>query len=419
MQRVLKVVTILSLVTMMLSPAAFATNGDNLIAIGPIARAMGGVGIAAPQDAISAVFANPAAMCFGPYCPSSEINFAGTLFMPKVDAEINRGGEVIRAESDEKVYAIPAFGLSIPITSKPPFWRFGLSAYGITGMGVDYRDTAIDQPHYAPYGGSPLVSGEYTQLQIMKFAPAIAFQPFEQLSFGLALHVDYASLDLRNGSSSNYGIGAQVGMIYKLNEHFSFGLNYVSPQNVDHDNVADLDQDGDDDTVKLESPHQVGLGLAYQMRNNLLIEGDIKWLNWSGANGYDDFDWDDQWVFAVGAQYRPMPKLVLRAGYNYGKNPVNEHDGFAGDSLTTVQGKTMPSYYYETFRLVGLPAVVEHHLTAGIGYEFSPKFSLHAGYVHAFEKTVSETGTDLTGQPVSIESSLSENSVDLGLTWRF
>jgi len=37
--------------------AAQATNGDNLIGIGPIARSMGGVGVAAPQDAISAVFA--------------------------------------------------------------------------------------------------------------------------------------------------------------------------------------------------------------------------------------------------------------------------------------------------------------------------------------------------------------------------
>jgi long-chain fatty acid transport protein len=61
---------------------AQATNGDNLMSIGPISRAIGGVGIASPQDAISAVFSNPAAMCFGPYCPGSEFNF-GTVFMPK------------------------------------------------------------------------------------------------------------------------------------------------------------------------------------------------------------------------------------------------------------------------------------------------------------------------------------------------
>ncbi|MDG2169195.1 MAG: hypothetical protein P8L44_14855 [Opitutales bacterium] len=49
----------------------YSTNGDNMIAIGPIARGMGGVSIANPQDAISAVFGNPAAMCFSDYCPSS------------------------------------------------------------------------------------------------------------------------------------------------------------------------------------------------------------------------------------------------------------------------------------------------------------------------------------------------------------
>ena len=92
---------------------ASATNGDNLMAIGPIARSMGGVGVAAPQDAISAVFANPAAMCFGPYCPGTEVNFAGTLFMPKVDASVTNASGTFSAGSDKKVYAIPAIGLSV------------------------------------------------------------------------------------------------------------------------------------------------------------------------------------------------------------------------------------------------------------------------------------------------------------------
>ena len=112
-----------------------ATNGDNLMAIGPIARSMGGVGIAAPQDAISAVFANPAAMCFGPYCPGSEFNFAGTVFMPKVDAKITLGGTTFQANSAENIYPIPAIGISVPITKNMPLWRFGLAAYGVTGSG--------------------------------------------------------------------------------------------------------------------------------------------------------------------------------------------------------------------------------------------------------------------------------------------
>ena len=33
--------------------------------------------------------------------------------------------------------------------------------------------------------------------------------------------------------------------------------------------------------------------------------------------------------------------------------------------------------------------------------------------------TLSENGTDVTGQPVKVKSTLSENAVDFGLTWRF
>ena len=50
-----KIIAVLFL-TVLLSTPALATNGDNLIGVGPVSRAMGGVGIAAPQDAISAVF---------------------------------------------------------------------------------------------------------------------------------------------------------------------------------------------------------------------------------------------------------------------------------------------------------------------------------------------------------------------------
>jgi len=414
-------VTVILMMLLSISSLAQATNGDNLIAIGPIARAMGGVGIAAPQDAISAVFANPAAMCFGPYCPASEVNFAGTLFIPNTQASVERAGETTKSDGKTNVYAIPAFGLSVPLTSKPPFWRFGLSAYGVTGLGVDYKGTAIDNATInTPIGNYPLVAGAYTQLQIMKFSPSIAFQPFEKASFGLGLQVDYGILDLREGSAQNYGIGAQVGFIYKFTDNISFGLTYQSPQSITYDNVADFDGNGNADQLELQSPNQVGIGLACTfLDNKLLVETDLKWLNWSGATGYNDFDWEDQWVVGIGAQYKPIPKVALRLGYNYGNNPVKTHDNFNGASLTKVQGKYLPTYYYETFRIIGFPAIVEHHITAGLSYQFSPRFSMELGYVHAFQNTITQSGTDFLGVPVTLESKLYEDSVDLGLTWRF
>ena len=118
-------------------------------------------------------------------CPPNPVNFAGTLFMPNVKAKITRPEGEIKADSDDAVYAIPAIGVSVPITKAPPFWRFGLAAFGVSGLGVDYRESSLDNPQFydfGPMGQFPLVSGEFTQLQILRFAPAVAFQPSEKLS---------------------------------------------------------------------------------------------------------------------------------------------------------------------------------------------------------------------------------------------
>lgn len=451
MRGLLKVLILVGILGLLLPLSAFATNGDNMIGIGPASRSMGGVGIAAPQDAISAVFSNPAAMCFGPYCPGSEFNFAGTLFMPHVDAKITLSpvppnpmmptglpGGTADVSSDFKIYGIPAIGLSVPITNTFPLWRFGIAAYGVSGLGVDYRNTDIDTAYdsflmgpgstaFDAFGDPPVIAGEYTQLQIMKFAPTVAFQPNEKLSLGLSVHIDYASLDLNSGSSFNYGIGAQIGALYKVNDMITLGATYTTPQEVNHQNVNDFDGDGVQDDLKLEAPQQFGLGAAFDIiPGKLLVEGDVKWINWEDATGYSDFDWKNQWVFAIGAQFKPIKNLAVRLGYNYGDNPLRVHDNFSGLDMATgmptmseVQGKMLPTYYYETFRIIGFPAIVQHHLTIGVGYELSNKFALHAGYMHAFEEKITEKGTTLFGQPVELESTLSEDSLEFGLTWRF
>ena len=412
------------MVALAISLPAWATNGDNLIGVGPISRAMGGVGVAAPQDAISAVFLNPAAMCFGPYCPGSEVNFAGTAFMPKVKASVSNSQGTFTAEGKENVYPIPAIGLSVPITKNPNKFRFGLAAYGVSGLGVDYRGTSLDQNAFSPpfpAPGSPLIAGEYTNLQIMKFAPAVGWQINPKWSVGLAVHIDYANLDLRGGSSPGYAFGFQPGVIWHPSDNWSLGLNYVSAQSVDHQNVIPAAFGGGD--LTLEAPQQATFGAAYTfLSGRFLVEADSKWVNWANAKGYSDFDWKDQWVFGIGGQYQVIEKLFLRLGYNFGTNPVEEHNGwngtFGSDSVN-VQGTNFPRYYYETFRIIGFPAIVEQHFTAGIGYQFTESFRLDLGFMYAPENTITETGTDLLGAPATIESSLSEIGVDFGLTWRF
>ncbi|MGA7577708.1 MAG: OmpP1/FadL family transporter [Desulfobaccales bacterium] len=412
-----------------------ATNGDDLIGVGPISRAMGGVGIAAPQDAISAVFSNPAAMCFGAFCPSNQVDFAGTGFMPDVNAKIISGSGPFGAfvpenykfavHSSPNLYPIPALGISYAFPELPD-WRFGFGAYGVTGLGVDYRGTGLDQGSF--FGaGAPLASGAYSNLSIMKFAPTAAYQVNKWLSLGAAFNISYSTLDLRAGSSSGFAPGAQIGAIVKPGDNVSIGLTYTTPQDVNEHSVLP----GADNTLHslaLSSPNNLGAGVSWEpLPKKLLLETDFKWLDWADADGYRQFGWRDQYVIGVGGQYKPIPKLALRLGYNYGNNPVHADRNFSGFNsanpgsppMTSVQGTVIPTYYYETFRTIGFPAIITNMITCGIGYDVTEHFSVNAGYEHGFNNTITATGTNLVGEPTKLSSSLSENGVDLGLSWRF
>lgn len=420
---------VMTLVMAAFAVPAFATNGDNIIGVGAISRSMGGVGAADPQDAITAVFGNPAAMCYIP-CETSEVDFAATLFVPKVSASVSTtapAADSVSADSRGLPYAFPAIGIYTPISDN---WRFGLAAYGVSGLGVDYKDTILKNSPLGPFDIK-------TDLQIMKFAPNLAYRILPNLSVGAALQINWAQLDLEEGSAHTFSFGTQLGVIYKPIDPLSIGLTWQSPQRNTFRRVfnfnADLNGDGiagndpgedrDFDTLKLEQPQQVVLGVAYEIiPKKLLVEVNEKWINWADADGYKDFDWRDQYVTAVGVQVRPIDWLALRAGYNYGRNPVKEHNGWNAQSLTSVQNTTTPTALFEGFRVVGFPAIIEHHVTAGAGINISKKVSVNLGYMHAFENTLTETSAPIGGPggpKVILQSKLHEDSYEVGLNIMF
>lgn len=451
-----------TLVTSLLTVHALAsTNGDTLIGVGPISRSLGGVGVAAPQEAITAVSANPASLSFAPWSSdavspqllaaptgkaplgagksptgkgpaivqssqhySDSISISSSIFLPHVSSEVNG----ISADGDEKTYIIPAIAWTHRFNEE---WGIGLAAYGSAGLGVDYRDTAIDNDRGYNFSGTaagpfaPLASGTFTELQFLKIVPAVAYRFSPQWSLGISGHVDYAKLDLGNSSETDWGLGFQPGITFHPTDNISLGATYTSAQKVSFDGVVDFNGDRRLDDLTLETPQQVAVGAAVNLFNKrLLLETNVKWLDYSDAEGYGDFGWKDIWSVGVGAQYQVVPgKLALRAGYNFGTNPVKLTSGFNGaytpGNTTSVQGKAVPRYYYETFRNVGLPAVVEHHVTVGFGYQITPQLSLNVGYTHAFENSVTTSGSNVAGRSTKIKSSLSEDSIEVGLGYNF
>ena len=80
------------------------------------------------------------------------------------------------------------------------------------------------------------------------------------------------------------------------------------------------------------------------------------------------FGWNDIFVVAAGAQFRATDRVSLRGGYNFSENPLPHEDSFFN---------------------VAAPAVVQHHLTLGAGFELVEGLEVSAAYYKAFEGEVS------------------------------
>ncbi len=397
--------------------AQASTYGDNLLGVGPSARSLAGNGSAAPQDALAALTGNPAGLDGLP-AGGAELDVAATFFLPHVTAQVG----ALTASSASKTYLIPGLAYVVPRPGKEEPWSFGVGAVGVSGLGVDYRRTSLDTTLAAsPY---PLVAGSYTQLQILDVVPAAAYRISPDWSVGLAGHADYGRLNLGSGTKHGFGYGVQPGVTFRASEHVSLSFSYVSSLGINYPGVTDFDGNGTADSLKLAAPEQYRFGLAYHPVPELLLVSDVQRVNWGGATGYKDFGWQNQTVWGAGLQYQAIPgRLTVRAGYSYGGNPVKEHNGFDGTgspaNVTNVQGKWINNYYYETFRLIGFPAIVEQHLGLGLSYRLTPASSLDFGYTRAFRKTVSEQGKNLLGTSVTLSSGLSEDSFELGWVQHF
>ena len=387
---------------------SFATNGDNLIGVSPASRGMGGIGVGMPVGPTDSIFRNPAWMS---YYKGFNLSFGGILFMPEVKAKFNNAS----ATSQSKVFVVPEVGIVNQINDK---LAFGIGAFGVSGMGVDYRNK------------DPRLANMHTTFQFMRIIPAIAYKVNDAISISGALHLAYGSLDMGanmcnatcwnagGGQSQTYGIGAQLGVAYNMGDFVYAGLTYQSPVNMTYKRVFDSDGNGQFEDFKLTQPQELAFGVGVKPMDNLKVGMDIRWINWKNAKGYKEFQWKDQWVIALGGEFKPTQKLALRAGYNYGKSPIR------GGAKNPMNSNNIPNFaapfsdfQIAFFNLIGFPAITEHHITLGLGYEFTKNFSIDLAYEHAFNKKV--RATDSAGMGMFVEAQNAQNAISIGLNWKF
>ena len=169
-------------------------------------------------------------------------------------------------------------------------------------------------------------------------------------------------------------------------------------------------------------PRKAGIGVAVTPIDPLLLGLDVHWINWSDT--MDEFkmtmrngdnrninnmigdkdvevsiplDWDDQITVSVGGQYEFLPGAFARLGYNYGKNPIPDATIF-------------PVF----------PAVVEHHLTAGGGYNVKDFFEVNAAYEVALPNTQQASDDHaIASEYDGSKSTLGEHTVHMTFSFIF
>jgi long-chain fatty acid transport protein len=418
--------------------SALATNGSNLMGIGAKSRGMGGVTIGIAHGAESGL--SNAALITS--VKGTEVSFGGTIFMPNVSNEnglqlpvfgdgpgTNPTGGVddsSNADSDANMNVIPEVSISSKINDN---FYWGIGMWGTAGMGVDYRDAANT-------GQMSMV----TNLQLMQFGVPLAYTT-NGFSIGITPILQYGSLDINyvmsgnlqhamsggqapsetpattvgSGVAQDLQFGFNIGLAYQIAD-FTIGAIYKSQIDMEYEGVlsgaaAPMSR-GAYTNDKLSTPAEIGLGASYEFSGNT-VALDYKQIKWSSAKGYEDFEWEDQSVIAIGYEYATTG-WAARVGYNYASSPISEQ--------TVVNPQTdMPNSsgltpgVVNTSNLLGFPAIIESHMTIGGSYTISETTTVDLAYAYAPE--VSNTYKNFMGQ--DIKTTHSQTSLSFQLNYNF
>ncbi len=190
---------------------------------------------------------------------------------------------------------------------------------------------------------------------------------------------------------------------------------------IDATNPANLDD------LTLEQPFEIALGFSYDVTKKMTFTADYRYIAWGQSEGYGDFGWENQHVFALGMQYKAK-HFIVRAGYNYANSPIKDATGEFGSLLTNVQGHYVFDQALSMLNLVGFPAISTTHFTAGLGYAFSKDMDFDFAIVFSPESTVSRSGTllpldfvysGLSAFDYNYETKMQQLSLSGGINYRF
>ena len=371
------------------SSGAFATNGILQAGNGMVAHGLGGAGLSNANEA-AAGMDNPALIGQ----TGDSVSVAWSMFLPDRTATF-MGTDF---KSDANMFAVPQVAFTSKINSN---MSWGIMAYAMGGMNTDYRSAP-------PVAGPASGTAQTVDLSGMLVAPTLSYAVNKDVSVGASLLLGYVNLRLRNiygmsgaipaawetneGSTMAYGV--KLGADWRVSDSASVGFILqpkMSANEIDFFKsfmvAASAGAFTGDAAIVL--PLEAGIGGKFAVNKNVDVVADVMYYQWSGVDVFDQFGWKDQTVFKAGAEFRTSDKLALRAGFNYGKSPIESDAALA-------------NYPF--------PAVSEMHFTVGMGYKMDKSMTINAYYLHSPEKKVN----DASGAG---SISMTQNAFGLGINY--
>ena len=443
--RVFTSIAVGSTLLILLAAQAVHAQGIALSGVGPVNRAMGGAGTAAPIDAAGAIHWNPASISG---LERSEIIFGLELLMPteRLSSAIEPGAlgggfPPVRLSGSDGgepgVSPIPSVALVHKSEDSP--WTYGLGIFGIAGFRVNYPSSAAN-PVLMPqnnvpggFGGLGRIAAEAEYLQI---APTASYAITEKLSVGFAptvtlgqLAVDplfFADPDDADGSGAStyppgggsryhWGAGFQVGVYYITDNCWHLGFSLKSPQWFEPIRFKTENEIGlpRSESVNFDYPMILSLGTAYRGFQDWLFACDVRYFDYRNTAGFGDpaaFDangrvtglgWDSVFSVHTGVQYRASDRLYLRVGYQFNDNPIGSSD---------------------TFFNVASPLTIQHVVSTGFSWYLTDNLSLSLAYLHGFEsRSVGPIAVPGIGAipGTSVASEISADALSLGFALQY
>ncbi|UVK96332.1 OmpP1/FadL family transporter [Pseudomonas atacamensis] len=392
-----------------------------------------GTGLANAGSAVMAsdpsiLMTNPAGIS---QVAGTQINFNAQLILGDVSFSRDNANTFGGNEGGNALKYLPgsSFFISHQLDERS---SIGFGMYGNFGLALDYDDDWAGR-YFAQESAIIGVS----------FQPTYAYKITDDLSVGLGprfmlgyfrteVAVNNNVLGLGNAEDgqlrykdTDWGTGANVGVLYNLNERTKLGLAWTSKIKLKFEDKPELKKitnpllrlalnrlDADQLNADMNVPQTVTTSVSYQLDPQWTLLGSLGWQDWSdfGKVGVEvDTDlgstsrtaqrqYKDTWHASIGAQHQINPKLRWNVGLGYDSSAVDDKD------------RTVDNPMNEAWRLA-----------TGVSYALQEDVDVHMSYtlIYLGDMDVQQTKARSGGSVSGEYKNAALHVLGGGVVWRF